>query len=310
MIFQRPEILRPPSEHASYYLPLTSGCSNNTCTFCAYSFTNLGVRDLQDVKDEIDAMSLYMNTRMGLPGQPDIVYAILRRWDGRRVFLQDGDALVFPYPKLVESLQYLNGKFPGLERIASYATPQDVLRRSVDELKALKDLKLGILYMGVESGDDVVLRRIIKGATHAEMVEAAAKVREAGILLSMTVILGLGGVQGSQQHAMETARILTEMDPDYAGALTLTLIPGTPLYQEWERGEFELITPFDSLKELRAMVENATFSDCFFSSMHASNYFAIRGSLPADRRKMLAQLDSILSKNDPALLRPEFLRGL
>ncbi|MCX5993537.1 MAG: radical SAM protein [Chloroflexi bacterium] len=310
MIFQRPEILRPPSEHASYYLPLTSGCSNNSCTFCAYSFTNLGVRDLQDVKDEIDAMSLYMNTRMGLPGQPDIVYAILRRWDGRRVFLQDGDALVFPYPKLVESLQYLNGKFPGLERIASYATPQDVLRRSVDELKALKELKLGILYMGVESGDDVVLQRIIKGATHAEMVEAAAKVREAGILLSMTVILGLGGVQGSQQHAMETARILTEMDPDYAGALTLTLIPGTPLYQEWERGEFELITPFDSLKELRAMVENATFSDCFFSSMHASNYFAIRGSLPADRRKMLAQLNSILSKNDPALLRPEFLRGL
>jgi hypothetical protein len=100
------------------------------------------------------------------------------------------------------------------------------------------------------------------------------------------------------------------MDPDYAGALTLTLIPGTQLYQEWEKGEFELITPFDSLKELRAMVENATFTDCFFSSMHASNYFAIRGSLPADRRKMLAQLDSILSKKDPALLRPEFLRGL
>jgi len=310
MKFERPEIIRPPSEHASYYLPLTSGCSNNTCAFCAFSFTNLGVRDLQDVKNEIDAMSLYMNTRMGIPGQPDIVYAILRRWDGKRVFLQDGDALVYPYPKLVEALQYLNGKFPTLERIASYATPQDVLRRSVDELKALKDLKLGILYMGVESGDDVVLRRIKKGATHPEMVEAAGKVREAGILLSMTVILGLGGVQGSHQHAMETARILTEMDPDYAGALTLTLIPGTPLYQEWEKGEFELITPFDSLKELRAMVEHANFSDCFFSSMHASNYFAIRGSLPADRRKMLAQLDSILSKKDPALLRPEFLRGL
>ena len=310
MIFERPEIIRPPSEHASYYIPLTSGCSNNTCAFCAYSFTNLAVRDLQDVKNEIDAMALYTNCRMGLPGQPDIVYAILKRWDGRRVFLQDGDALVYPYPKLVEALQYLNGKFPTLERIASYATPQDVLRRSVDELKALKDLKLGILYMGVESGDDVVLRRIKKGATHNEMVEAAGKVREAGILLSMTVILGLGGVQGSHQHAMETARILTEMDPDYAGALTLTLIPGTPLYQEWEKGEFELITPFDSLKELRAMVEHADFSDCFFSSMHASNYFAIRGSLPADRRKMLAQLDSILSKNDPALLRPEFLRGL
>jgi len=310
MTFERPEIIRPPSEHASYYLPLTSGCSNNTCTFCAFSFTNLGVRDLQDIKGEIDAMSLYMNSRVMLPGQPDIVYAILKWWDGRRVFLQDGDALVYPYPKLMEALQYLNGKFPAIERIASYATPQDILRRSVDELKALKALKLGILYMGVESGDDEVLRRIKKGATHARMIKAAAKVREAGMLLSVTVILGLGGVRGSRQHAMETARILKEMDPDYAGALTLTLIPGTPLYREWEKGEFELITPFDSLKELRTMVEHADFSDCFFSSMHASNYFAIRGSMPADKLKVLAQLDSILSKKDPALLRPEYLRGL
>ncbi len=310
MKFQRPEIIRPPSEHASYYLPLTSGCSNNTCTFCAFSFTNLGIRDLQEVKGEIDAMSLYMKSRVAVPGQPDIVYAILRRWDGRRLFLQDGDALVYPYPRLLEALRYLNGKFPSLERIASYATPQDVLRRSTAELKALKELKLGILYMGVESGDDEVLKRIKKGATHAEMVEAAAKVREAGILLSVTVILGLGGVQGSRRHATETARILTEMDPDYTGALTLTLIPGTPLYQEWEQGNFELITPFDSLKELRAIVEQAEFSDCFFSSMHASNYFAIRGSMPGDKKKVLAQLDAILSKKDPALLRPEYLRGL
>ena len=310
MAFARPEILRPPSEHASYYLPLTSGCSNNTCAFCAYSFTRLGIRDLEEVKLEIDAMSLYMSHRVGVQGQPDIVYLILRRWDGRKVFLQDGDALVYPYAGLVEALQYLNGKFPNLERIASYATPQDILRRSVDELKALKDLKLGILYMGVESGDDGVLARIKKGATHAEMIEAAHKVKAAGILLSVTVILGLGGVKGSKRHAEECAWILTGMDPDYAGALTLTLIPGTPLYQEWEKGDFELITPFDSLRELRYMVGKASFSNCFFSSMHASNYFAIRGTLPDDKLKMLRQLDTILAKKDPALLRPEFLRGL
>ncbi|MCX5997729.1 MAG: radical SAM protein [Chloroflexi bacterium] len=310
MPFERPEIIRPPSEHASYYLPLTSGCSNNTCGFCAFSFTHLGIRDLEEVKQEIDAMSLYMNHRVGVNGQPDIVYLILRRWDGRKVFLQDGDALVYPYAKLVEALQYLNGKFPNLERIASYATPQDILRRTVDELRALKDLKLGILYMGVESGDDEVLARIKKGATHEEMVEAAHKVKEAGILLSVTVILGLGGVKDSKRHASECARILAEMDPDYAGALTLTLIPGTPLYQEWEKGEFELITPFDSLQELRYIVGNASFSNCFFSSMHASNYFAIRGTLPADKNKMLRQLDTILASKDPALLRPEFLRGL
>ncbi len=310
MAFERPEIIRPPSEHDSYYLPLTSGCSNNSCTFCAFSFTNLGVRDLQDVKQEIDAMYLYMNNQITVPGQPDIVYMILRHWNGKKLFLQDGDALVYPYPKLVEALRYLGQKFPYIERIASYATPQDILRRSVDELKALRDLKVGILYMGVESGDDEVLERIRKGATHEQMVEAAKKVKESGILLSVTVLLGLGGIKGSRQHAQETARILTRMDPDFAGALTLTLIPGTPLYEAYERGEFDLITPFTSLQELKTIVQDSTFTNCFFSSMHASNYYAIRGAMPADKVKVIAQLDNILTRNDPALLRPEFLRGL
>ena len=131
MSFVRPEIIRPPSEHDSYYLALTSGCSNNSCTFCNFSFSNLGIRDLADVQQEIDAMSLFVNQRMWLPGQPRIVYAILQGWNGKKVFLQDGDALVYPYPKLMEALQYLNSKFPGIQRIASYATPQDILRRTV-----------------------------------------------------------------------------------------------------------------------------------------------------------------------------------
>ena len=289
MSFVRPDIIRPPSEHASYYLPLTSGCSNNSCTFCNFSFTNLGLRDLDDVKREIDAMSLYMNSRAWVPGQPDIVYYILQEWDGRKVFLQDGDALVYPYPKLLEAFQYLNKKFPEIERVASYATPQDILRRSVEELKTLKEQKLGILYMGVESGDDEVLKRIRKNATHDQMVAAAEKVKEAGILLSVTVILGLGGVKGSERHVAETARILTEMDPDFAGALTLTLVPGTALYDEVKRGEFELITPFDSLTELKGLVEHSTFTNCFFSSMHASNYFAIRGTMPKEKDNLLGQ---------------------
>jgi len=255
-------------------------------------------------------MSLFMTRGIWVQGQPNIVYAILQDWDGRRVFLQDGDALVYPYPKLLEALQYLNKKFPNLERIASYATPQDILRRSVDELKTLKEQKLGILYMGVESGDNEVLKRIKKNATHDEMVEAGKKVKEAGILLSVTVILGLGGIKGSARHVSETARILTEMDPDYAGALTLTLIPETPIYKELERGEFELITPFDSLQELKGMVEQSTFTNCFFSSMHASNYFSIRGSMPKDKAKVLKQLNTILSSKDPRLLRPEYMRGL
>lgn len=310
MAFERPEIIRPPSEHDSYYLPLTSGCSNNSCTFCAFSFTNLGIRDIEDIKKEIDAVSLYVNHNIRVPGQPDIIYMILRRWNGRKLFLQDGDALVYPYPRLIEILKYLNEKLPHVERVASYATPQDILRRSVDELKALRDLKLGILYMGVESGDDEVLKKVRKGTTHDEMVAAAKRVKEAGILLSVTVILGLGGVEGSKRHALETARILTEMDPDFAGALTLTLIPGTPLHQAYERGEFDIITPFASLQELKMIVENSTFSDCFFSSMHASNYYAIRGNMPEDKDEVIRKLDAILSRRDPALLRPEFMRGL
>ena len=310
MSFVRPEIIRPPSEHGSYYLPLTSGCSNNTCSFCAFSFTNLGIRELDAVKQEIDAMSLYMNQRMWIASELNIIYEILNDWNGKKVFLQDGDALVYPYPKLMEALQYLNQKFPAIERIASYATPQDILRRSLEELKVLKEQKIGILYMGVESGDDEVLQKIQKIANHQQMVEAAKKVKEAGILLSVSVILGLGGVKGSEKHALETAKILTEMDPDYAGALTLTLIPETGHYKEMQRGEFELITPFDSLRELKMIVENSTFSNCLFSSMHASNYYSIRGSMPGDRNKVLKQLNTLLSRKDPKMLRPEFLRGL
>ena len=310
MEFERPEIIRPPSEHASYYLPLTSGCSNNSCSFCGYHGCKLMMREVDDVKKEIDAMVLYMQHGVRLPTMPGIMYFVMQDWNQKRVFFQDGDALVYPFPKLKEIIEYLNERFPRLERIASYATPQDILRRSPDELRTLRELKLGILYMGVESGDDSVLQKVGKGVNRDQMVEAGRKARQAGIALSVTVILGLGGVEGSDKHSLETAKVLTEIDPEYAGALTLTLVPGTPLYHEWEQGKFSLITPFESLKELKMIIENSGFTDCFFSSMHASNYYSIRGRLPQDKSKMVKQLESILAREDPQLLRPEFLRGL
>lgn len=310
MKFERPEILRPPSEHGSYFLPLTAGCSNNTCTFCAYYGSKLRIREVDEVKKEIDAIALYFQKGVRVSTIPDIVYMILRDWDGRRVFLQDGDALVYPFPELIEVLEYLNGRFPKLERIGSYATPQDILRRTLDELRTLNENKLGIFYMGVESGDDGVLMKIGKGVTHDQIVEAGRKAKEVGIRLSVTVILGLGGKEGSERHALETARILTELDPDYAGALTLTVVPGTPLSQQWKQGEFSLISPFDFIKELKMIVENSHFTNCFFSSMHASNYLAIRGTLPGDKQRMLHELHYVLDKGDTAMLRPEFLRGL
>jgi radical SAM superfamily enzyme YgiQ (UPF0313 family) len=310
MSFIRPEIIRPPSEHACYFLPLTSGCSNNSCIYCNYYGCKLQIRDLSDVKKEIDYLSSFVNQGIHTPEMPDIACAIADEWDGKRIFLQDGDALVYPYPELVEILLYLNLKFPDLERISSYATPQDINRLSVDQLRSLAKNKLGILYMGVESGDDEVLTKIGKSVTAEQMVLAGKKVKESGILLSVSVILGLGGLELSQRHAEKTAEILTNIDPDYAGALTLSLIPGTPVYQDCKTGKFNLISPFQSIQELKTIVSNATFSRCFFSSMHASNYFSIRGILPDDKAQMLAQLDYVIARKDPRLLRPEFLRGL
>jgi radical SAM superfamily enzyme YgiQ (UPF0313 family) len=204
----------------------------------------------------------------------------------------------------------LNEKLPDVERIATYATPQDILRRSVDELKELRQLKLGIFYTGLETGDDELLQKIGKGVSSDQVIEAGKRVKEAGITFSVTVILGLGGIEGSKKHVLETARVLTEIDPDYVGALTLTLVPGTPLYEQWERNEFHPLSPFQSLEELRLIIENSSFTNCFFSSMHASNYLSVRGKLPQDKERMLKQLDKVLAARDPALLRPEFLRGL
>lgn len=310
MRFERPDIIRPPSEWGSYFLPLTRGCSNNTCTFCNYYSTGLQIRELDDVKSEIDALATYAKKGIYLPNVPQVVYEIGRSWDGKRVFLQDGDALVYPFSRLREALHYLNERFPKLERIGTYATPQDILRRDPSELEDLKKLKLGIVYMGVESGDDEILNRVGKRVNHRQVIGAGRKVKEAGITLSVTVILGLGGIEGSEKHALETARILSSIDPNYAGALTLTLVPGTPLYQEWKEGSFALISPFESLKELMIIIENSSFTDCFFSSMHASNYLSVRGRLPEDKGRMISYLKNVLEKGDPSLLRPEFLRGL
>ena len=310
MSFSRPNIIRPPSEWKSYFLPLTSGCSNNTCTFCGYYGSKLQIRDVDDIKSEIDAVALFIRSGIRLPQVSKVVYAIAQGWDGKRVFLQDGDALVYSFPKLREVLQYLYEKLPYIERIGTYATAQDILRRSSDELKELRRLKMGIFYTGLETGDDELLQKIGKGVNSDELVEAGKKVKETGISFSVTIILGLGGIEGSKKHVFETAKILTEIDPDYTGALTLTLVPETPLYEQWERNEFHPISPFQYLEELRLIIENSNFTDCFFSSMHASNYLSVRGKLPQDRERMLRELEVVLSARNPSLLRPEFLRGL
>ena len=310
MSFKRPDIIRPPSEAGSYFLPFTSGCSHNSCGFCNFYGCQLQIRNLDEIKKEIDALAAFTNQGLQTAGQPSIVYYIANEWDGRRIFLQDGDALVYPYDDMVTALQYLNAKLPHVERIASYTTTQDILRLSVDKLKTLRELKLGILYLGVESGDDQILKQINKGVTARQIIEAGQMIKAAGILSSVTVLLGLGGPTRSQEHALATAKILTDLDPDYAGALTLTLVPGTPMDQAFQKGEFQLISPMQSLQELQWIIQNSKFTHCFFSSMHASNYLSLRGTLPEDKEKMLHQLDYVLRSADNSLLRPEYMRGL
>jgi radical SAM superfamily enzyme YgiQ (UPF0313 family) len=311
MSFIRPNIIRPPSEAGCYFLPLTAGCSNNSCTFCNYYYGyKLKIRDLADIKNEIDIIHDFVENGSQNPDLPYIAYSIADEWDGRRIFLQDGDALVYPFQELKDILEYVNAKFPDLDRIACYGTPQDILRLTHDQLRILLKNKLKIIYMGVESGDDDVLLNIDKRVTSSQIIEAGKKVRESGILLSVTVILGLGSIEGSEKHTLKTAEILTSLDPEYAGALTLTLVPGTPLYDKCKSGKFTVISPFQSLQELKTIIEHATFTNCFFSSMHASNYLSIRGNLPQDKAEMLDQIEFVLSSKNPELLKPEFMRGL
>ncbi|MBM4347147.1 MAG: radical SAM protein, partial [Deltaproteobacteria bacterium] len=239
-------IFRPPSEAESLILQVTVGCSYNRCTFCgAYRGKTFRVKRFEEIKEDIDEVS---------------VYPI------RRVFLADGDALIIPQKELLQILSYLKEKLKGLERIGIYANAKDILRKDVEELKALRDLGLGIIYLGLESGDPAILKRIKKNATVDQLIRAGKRVKESGILLSVTVILGLGGVEGSQTHAQETGKVLSEMDPDYAGALSLMIVPGTPIEQEIETGRLVLPTPFELIQELETMIENSHMTHCFFAS--------------------------------------------
>jgi len=285
--------VRPPSEANSFLLPVTFGCSHNTCTFCGtYADTKFRIRPLEDIKRDINKVAEHYS------------------WSMRQVFLENGDALICPQRRLVEVLKYLNQKFPQLHRIGTYATPQSALIKSASQLKELHDLGLKIAYLGVETGDEALLKEIDKGASYDQIVEAGRKLKQAGITLSVTVILGLGGVVGSQRHALGTARILTDLDPDFAGALTLMLVPGTPLHKDWEEGRFSLISPFQSLEELKMIIENSNFTNCFFTANHASNYLPIKARLPEQKAEVLKLINEVLASKDMSRLRPEFIRAL
>jgi radical SAM superfamily enzyme YgiQ (UPF0313 family) len=201
-------------------------------------------------------------------------------------------------------------KIRGLERVGIYANAVDVLKKDPDELRELKALGLGILYLGLESGNAEVLKRIRKNATVEQMVRAAKRVKEAGILLSITVLLGIGGVELSQAHAEDTGKVLSQMDPEYVGALSLMIVPGTPIDEELRSGRLVLPTPFELIRELGTMIANCEFTHCFFASNHASNYLPLRVRMPEEKKRALQLIKEVLQRKDPELLRPEYMRAL
>lgn len=285
-------IYRPPSEAESLILQVTVGCSYNRCTFCgAYQGKSFRIKSFEEVKEDIEEASLYCGRV-------------------RRVFLADGDALVTPGKDLIRILSFIRAKLEGVERVGLYANARDILAKDLEELKTLSQEGLEIIYLGLESGNPEVLKGIKKNATVDQLIRASRRVKEAGLLLSVTVILGIGGVENSRVHAEDTGRVLSEMDPDFVGALSLMVVPGTPIEKEIEEGKRVLPTPFGMIEELEIMIRQGTFTHCLFASNHASNYLPLRVWMPEQKEEALKRIREVLKRRDPALLRPEYFRAL
>ncbi len=282
--------IRPPSEAYSILLQVTVGCSHNKCTFCGtYKGERFRIKDDKIILGDILFASKYM-----------------KRQD--RVFLMDGDSLIIPQKRLMWILDQIKEHLPWVNRVGAYANAKSIKMKSLDELKTLHENGLGILYLGVESGDDETLKKIRKGTNAENLIKMGRKVREAGIKLSVTVLLGIAGKDRSLEHARATGRLLSAMDPNYVGALTLMLIPGTPLHEEYEQEKFVLPDQRGFLVELREMLANTNLSRGLFFSNHASNYLPVKARLPKGKQEALDLIDGALSgKID---LRPEWMRAL
>lgn len=283
-------IIRPPSEAHSILLQVTVGCSHNKCTFCgAYKGERFKIKPDDVILADIDFAARYARHQ-------------------RRVFICDGDALIVPQARLAAILAEIRRRLPWVERVGVYANTKGLAMKTPEQLAELRALGLGIAYMGLESGDDETLRAVRKGADGRRMIEMGRKARAAGIRLSITVLLGLAGVRRSREHAEATGRVLTAIDPEYVGALSLMLIPGTSLHEDARQGRFEMPDPPGLLAELRTMIASTDLSDGLFHANHASNYLPIRARLPGDKARTLALIDDALAGRVP--LKPEYLRAL
>lgn len=266
-------IYRPPSEAYSLIVQVTIGCAHNKCTFCnMFREKNFRVRKIEEVLEDLDSARRYYRS-VG------------------RIFLADGDALVLKNDKLMTILNHIRKNFPECERVSIYGTPQDVLRKSHEELVELREAGMEIVYIGAESGSDKILKKICKGATRAELIEAVRKIEAAGLKASVTFISGMGGKEDWEEHAIETGTMISEMEPSYVGLLTLMVERDVPLYKDIQSGEFQLLSAEEVMAESLLMLKHANVNKkCVFRANHASNYVSLKGDLPNDKEDMMALL--------------------
>lgn len=270
-------VYRPPSEADSLIVQTTIGCSHNKCSFCSmYKDKKFRVRELKEIFEDLEQGRLY--------------YGKINR-----IFLADGDALCLKTESLKRILLKVKDIYPYCKRIGIYGTAKDILRKSIEELKDLKELGLGIIYMGLESGSDEILKDINKGVYLKDFIEASKKVKISGIKLSVTVISSLGGKEKWKEHAIETGKAVSLIDPDYLGVLTLLLNEDTKMAEQVKKGEITLLKPEEVMMETKLMLENMDVTNCIFRSNHASNYVPLKGTLPKDKEKLIKTIDNILS---------------
>lgn len=292
MIRYEGTLYRPPSEADSLILQATVGCSYNECTFCGmYRDKRFRVRKLDELKTEI----AWAREHLG---------------EVRKVFLADGDALVAKASFLASILRELRATFGELARVSCYASPQSLQVRTVDEMRELRELGLSLYYLGIESGDDVVLERLKKGVDAAEMIRVANKAHEAGVKLSTMILLGAGGRERSLEHARESARVVNAIQPRFVSTLVMTPVKGTPLWESDRRGEVDHMDEIELTAELREFLSGLELRSSVFRSNHASNRLQLAGTLSKDKPALLAQLDRALADPAHAPFVPRWLRGL
>lgn len=283
-------LYRPPSESQSLLIQMTVGCSYNRCTYCAmYDETEFQLKPVETVLEDISEGVSYRF---------------------RRVFLCDGDALIAPMPYLEKVMGAIQEHMPTVERVGIYGDPRSILKKSVEDLRRLKELGLGVIYHGIESGDEETLKAVNKGVTVDETVAAGMRVKEAGIQYSAIVMLGIGGRARSLEHARATAAALNRIQPDFIGVLTTMVVEGTQLYEQAEKEKFLMPSRFGLVEELKTLVENLELKKGLLTAKHASNYLTLRVVFPYEKHQAVKLLAEVLEKRDEELLKPEFQRGL